>query len=733
MQQQLQRLDIMFGEIRDKMEKKDAAIANLYQIHNGSPNLHRNDTNDYLNNGYEDAFNNDAQNSNFSMDRFMRGSIKMKIPPFQGKNDPDVYLEWERALLKGPKALRIITKRWKSHCRANMEEDREATMARFLHGLKRDVANVVELQHYVELEYMVHMAMKVERQLKHKGATSRTGQNSGSSSSCKLNWSIKEENSAFKPKTTASKGHVASQCPNKHTMILREDGEMETEGESDDESMPPLEGANDGVEYAVDGELLVTRRALNVQAKEDDEVQRDNIFHMRCHVKNKVCSVIIDGGSCTNVASTVLVEKLNLPMTKHPRPYKLQWLNDCGEIKDFKDMFPEDIPNGLPPIRGIEHQIDFILGATIPNRPAYRSNLNKTKELQKQVEELVKKGHVRESMSPCAVPVLLVPKKDGTWHMCIDCCTVNKITLMELQKIKAIEEWPTPKNISKVRSFHGLASFYRRIIKDFNTIAAPLTEIVKKSVRFKWDSEQENAFNSIKENLFSAPLLALPDFTKTFEIECDASSIGIGIVLMQEWRPIAFFSEKLTEVCMVLIHSPKLPLPTDERASLDGKKKAEVVKQLHERVQQNIKRRTEQYANQANKGRSTLQPRGDRPFQVIARTNDNAYKLEFPGEYNVSATFNVSDLSSFDVRDELRTNLFEEKGNDGNQDDPTCTMSRDPLHIPGGPITRARVRRMREALTGLIEQIWVDNNMQQVNRSLDDYQGIIIQIQEKLN
>ncbi|GKV47171.1 hypothetical protein SLEP1_g54089 [Rubroshorea leprosula] len=110
-------------------------------------------------------------------------------------------------------------------------------MARFLHGLNHDIANVVELQHYVELEDMVHMAKKVEWQLKRKRATNKIGQILGSSSS----W-----------------GHVASQCVNKHTMILREDGEIETEGEFDDESMPPLEDANDGVEYAVDGELLVT-------------------------------------------------------------------------------------------------------------------------------------------------------------------------------------------------------------------------------------------------------------------------------------------------------------------------------------------------------------------------------------------------------------------------------------------------------------------------------------------
>ena len=83
-------------------------------------------------------------------------------------------------------------------------------------------------------------------------------------------------------------------------------------------------------------------------------------------------------------------------------------------LQEYEDVFPNDVPSGLPLNRGIEHQIDFVSGATIPNRPTYRSNPEETKELQWQVEELRAKGHVRESMSPCAVPVLLVPKKDGT-------------------------------------------------------------------------------------------------------------------------------------------------------------------------------------------------------------------------------------------------------------------------------------------------------------------------------
>nr|XP_027102838.1 uncharacterized protein LOC113724095 [Coffea arabica] len=420
--------------------------------------------------------------------------------------------------------------------RADVQEDPEATMARFLSGLRPDIAERVELQHYMELHELVDKAIKVEQRLKRRG-----------------------------------RGHIASQCPNQRTMIMMQNGEIVSEDEAEYDGIPPLDGGSDGEspneeEFSAPeghfGTALVARRALTARVKE--ELQRENIFYTRCFVNQALCSVIIDSGSCTNVASSLMVDNLKLPTRDHPRPYKLQWLNNSGEVRVTKqvlisfqihkysdevlcDVVPmqashiilgrpwqfdrqvtfdgvtnkysflynskkvtlaplspkqvhedqlklqqefekysakrkeneraeakkerkkaidssasevkiegkqmllikakkvrklmrdeqpllmlvskevalnvheldtdiplEDVPSGLPPLRGIEHQIDFIPGASLPNRPAYKSNPEETKELQRQVDELLGKGWARESLSPCAVPVILVPKKDGT-------------------------------------------------------------------------------------------------------------------------------------------------------------------------------------------------------------------------------------------------------------------------------------------------------------------------------
>jgi len=112
--------------------------------------------------------------------------------------------------------------------------------------------------------------------------------------------------------------------------------------------------------------------------------------------------------------------------------------------------------------------------------------------------------------------------------------------------IEVIRSWPVPKSIGDVCSFHGLASFYRRFIQNFSTITAPMMKVIK-GTSFRWTPKAQSTIEEMKLKLTQAAVLALPCFDKVFEVECDASGVGIGGVLTQEDKHLAFFSEKLCE------------------------------------------------------------------------------------------------------------------------------------------------------------------------------------------
>ena len=121
-------------------------------------------------------------------------------------------------------------------------------------------------------------------------------------------------------------------------MIIRDDGEVESACKDDLEVMSKIDDCSD-VEYDVQRESLIIRRYLSVQiCKEDVEQQKENLFHIRCYIDNKICSMIIDNSSCINIASSTLVRKLNLNTSKHNKPYKLQLLNEYGEVRVTKKL-----------------------------------------------------------------------------------------------------------------------------------------------------------------------------------------------------------------------------------------------------------------------------------------------------------------------------------------------------------------------------------------------------------
>ncbi|XP_052883551.1 uncharacterized protein LOC128292703 [Gossypium arboreum] len=346
-----------------------------------------------------------------------------------------------------------------SMMRANIVEDREATMARFLTGLNFEIANFVELQHYVEKQ-----APQPPLWIRDPSESSKPKPPVVDNGRGKPPVVAQERSREILCFKCLGQGHVASQCPNQMTMIMLESGEIESESEEDEHDTPPVvvEEDDDNVQTFATGEALVVKRSLNT-------------------------------------------EKI-----------------------EFEYVFPDETPKGLPPLRGIEHQIDFIPGATILNRQAYRSNPEETKELQRKISELLDKGYIRESLSLYVVPVLLVPKKDGTWRMCVDCQASGYHQI----HMREGDEWKT--------------AFKTKLGLHECSITTPLTGIIKKNSVFSWGKEQEDAFLKIKDYLTKAPISALPDFDKLFEIECHASGVGIGAVLSQEMRLVAYFSEKLS-------------------------------------------------------------------------------------------------------------------------------------------------------------------------------------------
>nr|KAJ0207671.1 hypothetical protein LSAT_V11C500277160 [Lactuca sativa] len=131
---------------------------------------------------------------------------------------------------------------------------------------------------------------------------------------------------------------------------------------------------------------------------------------------------------------------------------------------------------------------------------------------------------------------------------------------MDESKVEAITSWPTPTTIHDVRSFHGLASYYRRFIRNSSSIIALMTECMKGG-KFFWTKEVENAFEELKRKVTKVPVLVFPNFNEIFQVECDTSGLGIGGVLSQNKKPIAFLAKNSTKHVTSTLHTTKSFMP----------------------------------------------------------------------------------------------------------------------------------------------------------------------------
>ncbi|GJS37953.1 putative reverse transcriptase domain-containing protein [Tanacetum coccineum] len=167
----------------------------------------------------------------------------------------------------------------------------------------------------------------------------------------------------------------------------------------------------------------------------------------------------------------------------------------------------------------------------------YSRNKQEHEEHLKLILELLKKEELYAKFSKCE---FWIPKVQFLGHV-IDSQGIH----VDPAKIESIKDWASPKSPTEIRQFLGLAGYYRRFIEGFSKIAKPMTKLTQKKVKFVWGDKQEAAFQLLKKKLCSAPILALPEGSEDFIVYCDASIKGLGVVLMQREKVIAYASRQL--------------------------------------------------------------------------------------------------------------------------------------------------------------------------------------------
>nr|GEV26446.1 reverse transcriptase domain-containing protein [Tanacetum cinerariifolium] len=500
-------------------------------------------------------------------------------------------------------------------------------------------------------------------------------------------------------------------------------------------------------------------------------------------------------------------------------------LKDVPIVRDFPEVFPEDLPS-LTPARPVEYHIDLISGTAPVARAPYRLAPSEMKELSEQLQELSDKGFIRPSSSPWGAPILFVKKKDGSF-MIVREQDIPKTTfrtryghykfqvmpfgltnapaifidlmnrdekeheehlkaILELLKeeklyatfskcefwipkvqfighvidsrgihvdpvkIESIKDWASPKTPTVIRQFLGLAGYYRRFIEGFSKIAKSMTKLTQKGFKFDWGEKKENAFQLIKQNLYRALILALPEGSKDFVVYYDASHKGLELLSDYDCN-ICYHPGKANVVADALsrkerdkplrvralvmtisLNLPKQILKAQTKArKSENLKKEDVGESVRykpgyeycipsrnrrvERENHSNSRRHATCAIDFGKGwvkhlplvefsynnsyhasikvasyeRGKLNPRCIGPFKVLAKVGDIAYRLELPQELSrVHHTFHVSNLKKCYVDEPLAMPLEEVHIND------TLEFVEEPVEIMDREIKRLKRSRI---------------------------------------
>ncbi|GKC08154.1 putative reverse transcriptase domain-containing protein [Tanacetum coccineum] len=288
-------------------------------------------------------------------------------------------------------------------------------------------------------------------------------------------------------------------------------------------------------------------------------------------LNNCYASMLFDSGSDRSFVSSTFSALLDVAPSTLDTSYAVELVN--GKISETNVIlrgctlgllgYPFDID--LMPVKlgsfdaiigdncddGIEFQIDLVPGAAPVARAPYRLAPAGMQELSTQLQELSDRGFIRP------VPTWGAHREEELYAKFSKCeFWLSKVQFLghvidsegihvDPAKIESIKDWASPKTPTEIRQFLGLAGYHRRFIEGFSKIARPMTKLTQKSVKFDWGEKEEAAFQLLKQKLCSAPILALPEGSENFVVYCDASHKGLGAVLMQREKVIAYASRQL--------------------------------------------------------------------------------------------------------------------------------------------------------------------------------------------